>query len=167
MAQERPRSTLRFGRLPAQSWPRLPGCLRCRPEGTLPDLINLVLLALVVLGMVLAVGHGLWDRNRAQARAALVAVGFWLGVVVPQLRAGPAPQPHYVQLAIPAAFALVGYSAAWIWSIAGQYRLAWSCGSSAFAVVGVVTFELAYWVGFNAAAAGPGPFPGYRPAQVH
>ncbi len=135
-------------------------------EGTLPDLINFVPPALVVLGMVLAVGQWLRDRNRAQARAALVAMGFWLGVVVPQLRASPAPQPHYVQLAIPAAFALVGYSAAWIWSIAGQYRLAWSRGLLAFAVVGVVTFELAYWVGFNAAAAGPGPFPGYRPAQV-
>ncbi|MEO6061235.1 MAG: hypothetical protein ABIQ99_04770 [Thermoflexales bacterium] len=135
-------------------------------EGTIPDLVNFVSQALLILGMVLAVGHWLRDRKSEPARAALVAVGFWMGVVIPQLRANPAPQPHYVQLAIPAAFALVGYGAAWIWSKSDLLRSGWPRAFMALAMVGVMVFELAYWVGFNAAAAGPGPFPGYRPAQV-
>jgi len=135
-------------------------------EGTIPDLVNVVPQALLILGMVLAVGHWLKDRNSEPARAAMVALGFWMGVVIPQLRANPAPQPHYVQLAIPAAFALVGYGAAWIWSKSGPFQSSWPRAFMALAMIGVIAFELAYWVGFNVAAAGPGPFPGYRPAQV-
>lgn len=132
-------------------------------EGTPPDLINFVPPALVVLGMVLAVGQWQRDRTRAQARAALVAVGFWLGVIVPQLRASPAPQPHYVQLAIPAAFALVGYAASAIWRWVAARPAIWPRLGLAGLLLGVTGYDLAYTFSLNSAAAATGPFPGYRP----
>lgn len=135
-------------------------------EKTLPDTIGDLPQALLLLGMLLVVVR--WARRRGDpaARAGLLALGFWAGIVLPQLKTLPAPQPHYVQMAIPAAFALVGCAAGWIWSQASRTPRVWPRAALVALAACMVAYQLAYWAGINTAAAGPGPFPGYRPAQV-
>ena len=135
-------------------------------EKTLPDTLGDLPQALLLLGMLLAVVRWARQRGDPAAQAGLLALGFWAGIVVPQLKTLPAPQPHYVQMAIPAAFALVGGAAAWIWSQASRANHVWPRVGLAALAACLGAYQLAYWAGINAAAAGPGPFPGYRPAQV-
>ena len=135
-------------------------------EKTLPDTLGDLPQALLLLGMLLVVVRWARQRGDTAARAGLLALGFWAGIVVPQLKTLPAPQPHYLQMAIPAAFALVGSAAGWIWSQASRTPRVWPRAALAALAACMAAYQLAYWAGINAAAAGPGPFPGYRPAQV-
>ena len=133
------------------------------PEGSVLDLVNVLPQALTLFGIGLSVVAALRDRTNLKARAALVAAGFWVSIVLVQLRTVGPPQPHYVQLAMPAAFALIGYSAAAVWKWAVGRRKIWLQFALAGALLGVAGFELAYWSALNGAAAGAGPFAGYRP----
>ncbi len=140
---------------------------RFAPEYSSLDLINLIPLGLLVAGLARA-GWGLIrDRANPIGRAAGVLAVFWLSVVGLQLRALPAPQPHYLQLAAPAAFGLMGIGGACLWSWAtrlGSREARLAAQSLMAAVLAlVVAFDLTYIADFNAAAAGSGPFPGYRP----
>jgi hypothetical protein len=133
-------------------------------EKTLPDTLGDLPQALLLFGMLLVVVRWARRRGDSAAQAGLLALGFWAGIVAPQLKTLPAPQPHYVQMAIPAAFALIGSAAGWIWSQAGRTEHVWPRALLTALAATMVGYQLAYWSGINAAAAGPGPFPGYRPA---
>ncbi len=137
-------------------------------EKTLPATLGDLPQALLLIGMLLVVVRWARQRGDPAAEAGLQALGFWAGIVVPQLKTLPAPQPHYVQMAMPAAFALIGYSAAAVWNWAAGKRVVWLQFALVGALFGVAGFELAYWHAINAGAAGVGPFPGYRPiAAAH
>jgi hypothetical protein len=135
-------------------------------EKTLPDTLGDLPQALLLVGMLLVVVRWARQRGDPAAQAGLLALGFWAGIVAPQLKTLPAPQPHYVQMAIPAAFALIGGAAAWIWSWARGANHIWPRIGLVALTACLVAYQWAYWAGINVAAAGPGPFPGYRPAQV-
>ncbi|MBX7212515.1 MAG: hypothetical protein K1X39_00745 [Thermoflexales bacterium] len=129
------------------------------------------LLPQLGLGAVLLFGLGLlrivsrrgraW-RDDALAQMALILAVFWASLVVTQVRAGSAVQPHYVQAAQPFAFALMGVGLAWLAERVGVRR-------ARIAIVAVVALLLIFFssgllrVNEAAAARALQPAAGYRP----